>query len=100
MYLVATLELSYGGYTKFVEIAPIIRRAMEACGCTFLHAMMPVTGRMFSLIHIWQVPSIESLNSIGEDKDFAAILPILQAVVVRETLVFTVDAPYAPQLVG
>ena len=97
MYLIATLELKYGKYADFVDLMPIIEKAMNKCGCKLIHAMAPVTGRLFNAIHIWEIPNIEVLEAIGVDESFLAILPALNDIVDQETMVFTQDAPYAPK---
>lgn len=100
MYLIARLELSYAGVMEFVEIAPKVRKKMEAHGCRMLHAMMTDIDRLNTAIHIWEVPDADTyfaaVNALKSDPEFPDIIASLGRSVVNETLSFASDAPYAP----
>jgi hypothetical protein len=100
MYLIARLELSYGGVMDFMAIAPKVREKMEARGCRMLHAMVTDIDRLNTVIHIWEVPDANSyfaaVDALKADPDFPEIIAALARSVVNETLSFASDTPYAP----
>lgn len=100
MYLIATLELSYSGVQTFFEIAPLVRSLMEKRGCKMLHAMLQDTGRLNTIVHIWELRDanqyFEAVTSLKTDPAFAEILAALSRSVVDERLVFAQETPYAP----
>lgn len=100
MYLIATLELSYGGVADFLRIAPLVREAMESRGCKMLNAMMQGVGRLNTIVHLWDIPSanhyFEAVEGLKADPRFPEIIQALANAVVNETLVFAEDTPYAP----
>lgn len=100
MYLIARLELSYGGVQNFMEIAPKVRGAMEARGCRMLHAFMQQTGRLNTFIHIWEMADantyMDAVESLRRSEDIGEILAALSKSVVDETLTFATALPYGP----
>jgi hypothetical protein len=100
MYLIATLELSYGGVAKFFEVAPKVRALMEAGGCRMLHAMLQDTGRLNTIVHVWEIPDANTyfaaVEALKQDESFPEIVAALAEAVVDERLVFAQDAPYSP----
>lgn len=102
MYLIATLELSYAGTAKFLEIAPKVRALMEEKGCRMLHAMLQDTGRLNTVVHIWELPDansyFEAVAALKQHESIPEIVAGLAEAVVDERLVFAQDTPYSPSL--
>lgn len=97
MYLIATLELAYGGLAEFLPHRPTITKAMESQGIKLLHAMTPFSGRLNNLIHIWQIESVDAFYAararLGQYPGMDQVRAMLRKVVIQETLVFADDAP-------
>lgn len=100
MYLIAKLELSYGGVQTFLDIAPRVRAEMEARGCTMIHAFMQDTGRLNTFIHIWQMKDantyMDAVASLRASDGIGEIFAALSESVVNETLTFASALPYGP----
>ena len=101
MYLIATLELSYGGVAKFFEVAPKVRALMEANGVRMLHSMFQELGRLNTVVHIWEMEDantyFRAVDAIKQHESFPEIVAALAEAVVDERLVFARDTPYAPR---
>jgi hypothetical protein len=100
MYVIAQLELSYGGVAEFLEIAPRVRAAMAQRGCTMIHAFTQQTGRLNTFFHIWQMADantyLEAVNGLRQSSEIGEIIAALAKSVVNETLTFASALPYGP----
>lgn len=104
MYLIAHLELSYGGVAEFLSVAPKVRAAMEKRGCRMLHAFSQDTGRLNTFIHIWQLEDansyIDAVADLRQSPEIGEILEALSKSVVDETLTLASALPYGPDAQG
>jgi hypothetical protein len=100
VYLIAQLELSYAGVQDFIAVAPKVRAAMEERGCNMIHAFMQQTGRLNTVVHIWQLADANSYMAAVEDlrqsSEIGVILEALAKSVVNETLTFASALSYGP----
>lgn len=100
MYLIARLELSYGGVADFMAVAPRVRAAMEQRGCTMLHAFVQQTGRLDTFCHIWRMKDadtwIRAVEDLRQSPEIGPIVEVLARSVVGETLTFASALPYGP----
>jgi hypothetical protein len=100
MYLHATLELSYAGLPKFLAMAPTLRRILEQEGWVLVNALVQVTGRLNTVIHIWRLRDAnhysEVVAKLRAHPDFPEIHRVLCEAVDEERLLFATAADYAP----
>ncbi|GGD80252.1 NIPSNAP family protein [Croceicoccus mobilis] len=100
MYLIAQLELSYGGVAEFMAVAPKVRAAMEQRGCKMIHAFSQETGRLNTFVHIWQLDSansyVDAVADLRQSPEIGDIVASLAKSVVNETLTLASALPYGP----
>lgn len=100
MYVHATLELSYGGVTQFLAIAPRVKALVEAKGVKMVQGLLFTTGRLNTVVHIWKARDMnhwhDTISSLQTHPDFPEIWAALSASVVDEKLAFAVAAPHFP----
>lgn len=100
LYVLAELELSYAGLPTFMAAAPILREAAEAQGWVLENALVTATGRVNTVIHLWQIRDsahyFEVIEQLAAHPRIGEIYAALCAAVVNETIRFLSPAAYAP----
>src|SRR5579864_4639388 len=56
----AQLKLRIGGYNKFCESMPKLVALQESCGWKLLGAYCTRLGRVYNIVHIWEIPDANS----------------------------------------
>jgi hypothetical protein len=100
MYTHVTVEVAYGRFEKFFQVMPRVKAIVERAGWTLKEALVQQNGQLFTVIHIWILRDMnhyaEGVAALNAHPDFPELTDQLASVVNKETIVFAVDAPYAP----
>jgi hypothetical protein len=100
MYTHVTIQVAYGRLTPFLETMPKVQAIVEQAGWVLKQALIQQNGRLFTVIHVWKLRDMnnyaEGIGLLLGHPDYPALIEVLSGVVESETIVFAVDAPYAP----
>ncbi len=99
VYLQATLEVKASELARFNTVMVDAVEILERQGWKLLNALIQRTGRLNTVIDIWELESFEhfdmALQAFAADPRFPDFKKALDEAVISETLVFAVKAPYA-----
>ncbi len=100
VYFQATIELRAEGIAKFYQTMEIVLPIATAAGWKLRGAYMQRTGRLHTVIDIWELEDFNhydrGLQAMARHARFPEIAAGLTESVERETTVFMDRAPYMP----
>ena len=100
MYTHVTIVLKYGQLPLFLETMPKVQAIVEAIGWVLKEALLQVSGRLFTVIHVWQLRDMnhyaEGLTVLAGHPDFPTLGEALGRIVESETITFAQPLPYGP----
>jgi hypothetical protein len=98
VFLQATLEVRAAGFVRFCETIGEIVPIVEAAGWRLDGAYVQRTGRLHTVIDLWELEDFNHLDrgieAIRNHPRAAALQEALADTVISETLVFATKAPY------
>lgn len=94
-----TLDVKAAELQRFHGVMAEAVAILESHGWKLLNALVQRTGRLNTVIDIWELDSFEhfdvGLKAFIADPRFVAIKTALDETVLTETIVFAAKAPYA-----
>jgi hypothetical protein len=99
IYLHATIEVHGAGMGRFQEImGKEVVPFMESQGWRLLGAFVQRTGRLNTVIDIWELEDMQhfdrALRAFAQEATVAATIAVIQETVISETLVFADRASF------
>ena len=98
VYLQATIEVRMTGMASFCAAMEKTVEIMKEAGWTLRGGYVHQTGRLNTVIDIWELPDANALEDgyrmLLEHQDFPEAGKLLEDAVVSETLVLLSAAPY------
>lgn len=99
LFMHVTIELKYGKVEGFLETMPKVQAIVESAGWRLEHALMQVSGKLFTVRHVWKLRDFahyaEGMGVFMAHPDFAALSAALAEVVETETIAHATALPYA-----
>jgi hypothetical protein len=99
-HLLATVQIRYGGLSKFCELMTHLVPVLEARGWRLQSAHVVSIGRLFKIYDLWQIPDANSFGSVlaaaSADPEFARWAARLGECVESEQVELLDDLPYSP----
>ena len=90
VYLFATIELKSGAMAKFAPVMAEIVSIVETVGWKLVSAFTSKTGKVGTVIDLWELPGLDSLDlgfaAIAKDPRFPRIQAVLQDSIITESL--------------
>lgn len=99
VYLHVTIEVASGAFEKFLAAMPQAVEFLEGqAGWRLLGAYMQQTGRLYTIIDLWELQDMNHYDRGFKQLTGAAFFPAFKAVVdeavLKETIVLAERAPY------
>ena len=100
IYMMSTLEIKTGGVEKFSKaMSEMALPFLEKQGWRLNGAYMQTTGRLNTIIDLWELDDMNHyhrvLMMLMSEDFFPAFSAVLEETVLKETIVFSVKAPFA-----
>ena len=101
MYAHVTVEIRFGKIDRFFELmAQAVPITEEVSDWRLCRALVQESGRLFTVIHIWEMPDANAFAE-GKEKIYAhpdapRLIEQLSEIAESETIVLAAPTPYCP----
>lgn len=96
----AQLKVRIGGYKKFCESMAKLVPVQESIGWKLRGAYCTRVGRVFNIVHIWEIPDANSffdaLDNMVQSPVYPAFSGGLAETVEEENIAMCIKTPYCP----
>ena len=100
IYVHVTLKIRIGGYERFSEAMAKQVPVLEGFGWKLAGAWVTTIGRVYSVIHIWELPNADSFFETTakwrETSAFQEFRAVTSEVLEEEVLSIVRKTPYSP----
>jgi hypothetical protein len=100
VYVHAELKIRIGGYDRFCEAMSRQVPILEGQGWKLLHAFVTVLGRVYKVIHVWELPEANAFFDVtgawrGSD-EARPFRDVGAEVIEEEMITMVLKTPYSP----
>lgn len=99
-YVHAQLKIRIGGYKKFCEAIPKLIALQEGQGWKLLGAYCTRIGRVYNVVHIWELPDanafFDAIEKMTDNPAYATFSPALAETIEEENIAMCLKTPYSP----